>query len=802
MPTEVFEVRAVGKDEVTAELKRVQRAMGKLEKDLKANEAAAKGVRGAFSRMTSGVNKLTGVVRTMQAAFAASLVVDFGKQLFDAGKQGAVVADQFQILQGRIKDFPVLMDQAREATANMIPDQQLQKSIALFDSFDIPLERIPEALEQVAKTAMRTGEDASFLANSLSLGIARISPKIIDNLGIQIKLSQVTEAAAQQFGKQAKEVTDLEKKTALLNLVLDNLAQKNKDIEFLEQRTAIFNQLETAVENAKTSLGAFIADTLNAYAYIIGPASTATEELAAALTLVSSFQHTMEGSGGDGIDNSLSNLVFGITETSAALEQQSEAARAAGAALRRIPVAQRKDAFDRLMATFENIPHGLRIMIRDLGGVDAALKSAATTAESAGYTMAQFRADLDDYRGFVVSGGAPASIRDLSLRKKPKRRGGGGGRRKALIEEIEKAERLARLMEAQPGAERIRLEFQQKSADLDKKAAEMLKARIDKGRVEAFLSEQRLKLELDEADALDEIEIEAGKIAAANEARARSLQRVNEQLEIGRIMKAAELRMVTATDPLLRAELELQIQKARIMGEMRSINENEEGAVLRRAEAQHQLNMAMAHYAATVKDIELAKFTEQMGRASSIASSAAGELSTMHEGLGKAMDTAGASVKAITKNYKAYEKGQIGVGQAVVGATAGIGAAVAGQIEDERARAGVLAAIEAAMSAAAFARLDIPAGIAHLAASGMFTAVAAGAGGSSSSGGGGGGGGSAAAAAAAAEQEQRGGFGEDTGRQVIVQFGSGVILGDPQSVASAVNQATYSARGTGHAMGY
>lgn len=797
MPTEVFEVRAVGKDEVTAELKRVQRAMGKLEKDLKANEAAAKGVRGAFSRMTSGVSKLTGVVRSMQAAFAASLVVDFGKQLFDAGKQGAVVADQFQILQGRIKDFPALMDQAREATANMIPDQQLQKSIALFDSFDIPLERMPEALEQVAKTAMRTGEDAAFLANSLSLGIARISPKIIDNLGIQIKLSQVTEAAAQQFGKQAKEVTDLEKKTALLNLVLDNLAQKNKDVEFLEQRTAIFNQIETAVTNAKIAFGAFVAETLNAYAYLIGPASTATEDLTSALEDVSAAQTELED-GSISLTSGLSNLIFGVDGSSQAMEQQGIAARAAGAALRRIPVAERKDAFDRLMATFTNIPPHLRILIRDLGGVNTALASTATQAIFTADSMAELTA-------FYASGGVPASLRAPAVdpaKKKPPRRGGGGGRRAGLKAELEASTRSIQLMQAESEAERVILEFKFKQQDLEEKAAAMTKARLDKAKIKAFVEHESLKILTDQSAALDEIDDRTDEMTSSLFASFQSLQRVNEQLEIGRGIRDAEYKLVTATDPLLRAELELQIQKARIMGEMRSINEEEEGAVLRRAEAQHQLNMAMAHYAATVKDIELAKFTGQMSRASSIASSAAGELSSMHETLGKAMDTAGASVKAITNQYKAYEKGQIGVGQAVVGATAGISAAVAGQIEDEKTRAGVLAAIEAAMSAAAFARLDIPAGIAHLAASGMFTAVAAGAGGSSSSGGGGGGGGSAAAAAAAAEQEQRGGFGEDTGRQVIVQFGSGVILGDPQSVASAVNQATYSARGTGHAMGY
>tara|TARA_R100000278_G_scaffold119544_2_gene101068 strand:- start:3595 stop:6006 length:2412 start_codon:yes stop_codon:yes gene_type:complete len=803
VPTEVIEVKAVGKDEVTAELKRVQRAMGKLEKDLKSNEAAAKDTRNAFQKMSGGISKVTGVVRAMQAAFAASVVAEFGGQLFEAGKQGAVVADQFDILKGRIGDLPLLMDRAREATANMIPDKDLQESIALFDSFDIPLERIPEALEQVSKTAMRTGQDAAFLASSLSTGIARVSPQILDNLGIQIKLSQVTEAATEQFGKQADQLTEVEKKTALLNLVLDRLAEKNADIEFNKQRTAVFNQLSTAIENAKTEMGGFIADVLSSYQYLMRESSTATEDLAEAMLTVSSFQHTMEGvqGAGDGVSNSLSNMLLGLNETSEAMAIQSEAARAAGEALRRIPVEERKEAFDRLLTTFQNIPQGLRLLIRELGGVDEALKKASTSAEVAAFDFAEFQ-------GFIATGGAPAGIRgegailrsDRGRRSSP--RGGRRTQADSARAELIKAQKLADLQAAESQAARIMLETDQKIAEVQARALQISKRLRDEDAGRLFAQVHIHDLITAQNAELSKLEAIEERAAQEDQKRLDALRAVQDELALIEATRGAELQLLTEGDPLVRAELQLQLEKSRIMHEMRSLNDEEHDSVIRRAEAQHRLNMAMATYSATVKEVEHANFTDQMARASDIAGRAAKELAGSHETLGKVMDVASQSVKGITASYDAYEKGQIAVGEAVVSATAGMGAAVAGQIEDERARAAVLGAIEAAMSAAAFARLDIPAGVAHLAAASMFTAVAAGAGGGGGASGGGGGGAAAAGAQAERERDQQGGFGEGSGRQVIVQFGSGVVLGSAQQVAKAIQQADHSARGTGHAAGY
>ena len=49
--------------------------------------------------------------------------------------------------------------------------------------------------------------------------------------------------------------------------------------------------------------------------------------------------------------------------------------------------------------------------------------------------------------------------------------------------------------------------------------------------------------------------------------------------------------------------------------------------------------------------------------------------------------------------------------------------------------------------------------------------------------------------------DQKGGA-DSEGRQVIVQFGSGVVLGSAQDVAKAVQASDHAARGTGHSAGW
>lgn len=72
-------------------------------------------------------------------------------------------------------------------------------------------------LMEIARAqAIRTGESTSFLFQSLTSGVKRSSPKLIDNTGIVIKIGQANEKFAEALGKTVGELTATEKQLALL----------------------------------------------------------------------------------------------------------------------------------------------------------------------------------------------------------------------------------------------------------------------------------------------------------------------------------------------------------------------------------------------------------------------------------------------------------------------------------------------------------------------------------------------------------------------------------------------------------
>ena len=70
---------------------------------------------------------------------------------------------------------------------------------------------------EIARTqAIRTGEGTKFLFESLTSGIKRSSPKLIDNTGLVIRIGRANEAFADAIGKTVKELTAEETQLALL----------------------------------------------------------------------------------------------------------------------------------------------------------------------------------------------------------------------------------------------------------------------------------------------------------------------------------------------------------------------------------------------------------------------------------------------------------------------------------------------------------------------------------------------------------------------------------------------------------
>tara|TARA_Y100001963_G_scaffold155044_1_gene245167 strand:+ start:1569 stop:4097 length:2529 start_codon:yes stop_codon:yes gene_type:complete len=182
------------------------------------------------------------------------------KPLFGFAMEGAQLSDQLDFVGQRVGNLNELLERTREATGGMVDDAQIVKGVALMDSFGLELDKLPELYEQATKASLRTGESIDILLDSAVRGIARLSPRIVDNLGIQIELADATQVAADRFGVEAKAVDDTQKKAGMLSLVLKELGTLNRDVDLNRSRVASLKSVETAFVNFKNTMAREWAD--------------------------------------------------------------------------------------------------------------------------------------------------------------------------------------------------------------------------------------------------------------------------------------------------------------------------------------------------------------------------------------------------------------------------------------------------------------------------------------------------------------------------------------------------------------
>ncbi len=784
-----------------AELKRVQKAM-------RANEAALKKLTdqgsastGVFARQraalaTTGKQLDAMKGKALQAAAAIGVVAFAAKGLFELAKSGAAARDQFAALNDRIENFSVVMTGARIASAGMISQKDLQDAAAAFDAFGLDIDLLDEALEQASKTAVRTGKDARNMVDSLATGVARMSPQLLDNLGIQLKMSKVVARAAEELGKEAKQLTEAEKKATLLKMSLEELSEANKAIDLDHTITAQLSRFEAKITDTIAKLAEWVA---LGWSDILGTDSEPLRQLTT--DIANSADEIVELT--DAVNQLNESGGLSTAVGTQFLSAQTQAARDLGDQLAKLPNQMRLDAWEALQSTLSSIPPNLRSMVAEMAGIPAAIAAITRQAED----LLKVATPAEAW----WSGQLDAMFAEPKKAKKPQRRGAGGGGAQAARKAAQSAAdallstsmRQRAVSAALDDLDRAKIKHAHEVADvrakineLEAKGAAASKVSLLRDSEGARLSEKWVGIVADlnakrrAADAADE---KARKLAIAETAEIVALSEI-------------DVAILRARGPLEEAELQLARAKLEAEHARKALSEDENEAMKERAEIQARLNVAQEQYNRSVRETLALDLGEQLRSVSDAASKVQGALSavgdtSVGEALGGITQAVGTSADAWSK----YEEGTLDVGSALAGTAGAVGAAAMSFMDDEREKAAVAAAMQAAHAIAAYASLNVPAGIAHTAAAAAFTAIAAGAGSVGGGGGAASGGGSGAQSGAGfdAGPGSAGGFaGADSGRQVIVQFGSGVILGSAQEVSKAVNQAAFAARNTGAQAGW
>lgn len=151
-----------------------------------------------------------------------------------------------------------MLSALQKSTAGMVTNTELMRQYNLAAQLvgQEFAQNLPAAMEPLQKVAAATGQDMGFLMNSLTVGIGRLSPMILDNLGVQVDLTQAYADFAAKNGLVASSLTKTQQQMALTEQVTQKLNENTANIPSTFGSAAqVFGAFKTSLANIKDQMG-------------------------------------------------------------------------------------------------------------------------------------------------------------------------------------------------------------------------------------------------------------------------------------------------------------------------------------------------------------------------------------------------------------------------------------------------------------------------------------------------------------------------------------------------------------------
>ena len=187
------------------------------------------------------------------AAGVAGLGVGITMMAKDAAKLGPIKEAFEGIAEASGESAEEVLKAFKVQSKGMVSNTDLMKNYNLASSLvsDTFANELPEAMGYLTKVAGATGEDMGFMMDSLVRGVGRLSPMILDNLGIQVDLTKAYDDYALSLGKSADELTKTEQQAGLMAQVMSLLAENTKNMPDVSDP---FARLGATFDNLKDSV--------------------------------------------------------------------------------------------------------------------------------------------------------------------------------------------------------------------------------------------------------------------------------------------------------------------------------------------------------------------------------------------------------------------------------------------------------------------------------------------------------------------------------------------------------------------
>lgn len=225
-------------DAADREIKKLTQQLNKMQVALDKSAASA-------AKQGKGIDGFEASMKKAQSAIEK--VAGLGGLVALAGSAVAAVAAVDQLSQRSIqladvqKNLRISVDAASEAAGGLVDTFSLQKAAAEALRFGIVKTSADFAKHvQIATTLARTtGKDSTQAVNDLTTALARQSPMILDNLGLQVDVTKANQEYARSIGKTASQLTDAEKKIAFVNAAYADADAKIKGLTVTQDGWAV-----------------------------------------------------------------------------------------------------------------------------------------------------------------------------------------------------------------------------------------------------------------------------------------------------------------------------------------------------------------------------------------------------------------------------------------------------------------------------------------------------------------------------------------------------------------------------------
>ena len=237
-------------------------------------DADLAGAQGRVRTMLGGVGRVAGIAT---AAIVGGGIAAAGA-LGNLAAQAAPLEGVQNAFAGITGDAEGMLASLQEGSMGMATNADLMESYnsaaqLVGKTF---ADQLPDAMGFLGKVAAATGDDMGFMIDSLVKGVGRLSPQILDNLGIQVNLAQATENAAQTYGVEADALSKAQIQAGMMNVTLAALAENTAAMPDITDNAATkMAQLETTMTNLKDTAGLAL---LPVFTEITGILGTLVEE--------------------------------------------------------------------------------------------------------------------------------------------------------------------------------------------------------------------------------------------------------------------------------------------------------------------------------------------------------------------------------------------------------------------------------------------------------------------------------------------------------------------------------------------